>query len=265
MGWDIVALGTHHTLPIDNPIAIAKRLSPICDGPISVGYFNEWIYDVDNKHIYQPEGMYDWIEISHLDTGQIGAVTRLILVDYCAQEIYKVIKPIFEEIKFDNADDKEWFIDKAYTDRFDIYELENSINFLPNIRIFIENVDMSVKFDGRWSPFVQMLRHPYVGEVKTHLDKFRAYIFKQATLCGCETVYYFPDQGYGDLLNDKINLPSDEWLSYLRSNDCIREWTEDKSANLTYLNIVDYVKGDFILGENDYIDIIVDDFSDLKQ
>lgn len=47
MGWDIVAIGTHHTLPIQNPVETAKRLAPILDGIVSVGYTKRYEYDKD--------------------------------------------------------------------------------------------------------------------------------------------------------------------------------------------------------------------------
>lgn len=263
MGWDIVALGTHHKLPINNPIEVAQRLLPLCDGPLSIGYFIEWIFDERCKRIYQPEGMYKWIEIESLNSGSIGKKTRFVIVDKCAQDIYSKVKSIIDKIRFDSDEDRDWFINGAYAERFSIYEFEND-QFRPCNRIFKENVEMTVAFSGRWSTFVDMFKHPCIGEIKDYLDDFRAYIFKQATLCGCDTVYYFPDQGYGDLLYDKIDLQSDKWLKYMYSAHCKQEWLNSSSKKLMFVNMEDYISGRICLGEHDDIDVIIDDFSDLK-
>lgn len=51
MGWDIVAIGLNHNLPIDNPSAIAERLIPLFNSPIDIGYYKDWELDPNTKII----------------------------------------------------------------------------------------------------------------------------------------------------------------------------------------------------------------------
>lgn len=64
MGWDIVAIGSHHTLPIQEPVETAKRLAPILDGVVSIGYTKRYNYDTKANII--SEGTLDWIELDKL-------------------------------------------------------------------------------------------------------------------------------------------------------------------------------------------------------
>ncbi len=60
MGWDIVAIGTNHNLPLDNPQEIARRLLPLCPGDISIGYYRDRAVDLQTKSILR--GDFKWIE-----------------------------------------------------------------------------------------------------------------------------------------------------------------------------------------------------------
>ncbi len=83
-------------------------------------------------------------------------------------------------------------------------------------------------------------------------------------LCGCDRVYFFPDQGYGEFIYNRINLPSKEWLAYLMSGRNLKEAAKNEEAvePLRIINIVDYVEGRTVLDAKDYVHCFIDDFSD---
>lgn len=81
--------------------------------------------------------------------------------------------------------------------------------------------------------------------------------FKQLRLFGCDCAYYFPDQGYGDLLLGEIGRNSDDWLSFLKS----RSYLEDNGPEDIILDINDYLNGKLLLKSYDNLICANDDFS----
>ncbi|MDE5808925.1 MAG: hypothetical protein K2H59_01425 [Muribaculaceae bacterium] len=77
MGWDIVAIGINHNLPINDPIKVAEKLSPLVSGPISIGYLHEWEYDKSTNTIKRPDDLYNWIEIGIVGKDKSGTPYRM--------------------------------------------------------------------------------------------------------------------------------------------------------------------------------------------
>lgn len=262
MGWDIVSIGTYHKLPLDNPIEAAKRLASLCNGPISIGYFKNWSYDAENNLIIPCE--YDWIEIAKLNADAKGDLVRFEIMDKYVKDLYEKVYKHNNFLRFRNKDERESFLSYAEDSPFSIFELENTIHYLPNVRTFKEFADFSDNFSGRWFGFHNMFYEPYDGEIKQRLDDFRKYIFQQMTVCGCEKAYYFPDQGYGEILYNLINLPVSDWEAYL----CSGLEISDENSNdepLNCFHIFDYLSHKRILEEGEYAHCFIDDFSDFKK
>lgn len=62
MGWDIVAIGINHNLPLDNPIEVAHVLSNFIDNPIEIGYYIDWKYVKSRKYLHN-NFRYKWSKI----------------------------------------------------------------------------------------------------------------------------------------------------------------------------------------------------------
>lgn len=258
MGWDIVAIGTNHTLPIDNPIETAKRLLPLCAGPVSIGYYSDWEYKFQENIIVSKFS--GWKELSSLCNDKCGETVKFNIQGYCASNIYEEIGRNIKDVKFLDKDDKSIFISEIM-DKYDIYELVNDLNWYPDNRIFFQIAEFSVDFPGRWFQFEYLFNKPYEGKAKEVLDKLRKDIYFQMKLCGCDKAYFFPDQSYGEFLYDKLNLPATEWLAYLMSGGHLVEVGDDDNLRLFYIS--DYISGNRILDEREYVHCFIDDFSDL--
>lgn len=257
MGWDIVSIGTNHQLPIHNPVETARRLLPLCDGPVSIGYFDNWQYDKDSNRIIHE--WKDWIELNRLNEGLKGDLIRFEIAEYAAKLLFNNLYGDISKVKFEDEDDRELFLDSVKS-KFPIFEFNGGRHHLVRNWIFEEIAEFSDNFPARWFQFVSLFRSPYEGEVKDLLDSFRNYIFKQMQLCGCDKAYYFADQGDGEMLLDKLDLKTADWLEYLYSGN----FKEDKSEKPIIFSVIDYINGKIILHEDEYADCFIDDFSDMK-
>lgn len=57
-----------------------------------------------------------------------------------------------------------------------------------------------------------------------------------------------------------INLPSDEWVSYMES----REYIEDDDETQFIIKMADYINGKIMLRQDQNVICVIDDFSDFK-
>lgn len=259
MGWDIVAIGTNHRLPIENPIETAKMLTPILNGTISIGYYQEWQYNKFDGSILSSNSML-WREISTLHhTGKNGKKYLLEIKNECERRILTQLTSSIESVKFSDDVEKEFFLYNISSKPFRLYEI-NSEDFLFEFSILKEICEFSVVFNGRWFSLEKIFREPYIGDNKSNLDTFRKHIFTQLKTCGCDCAYYFPDQSYGEYLYNKINLSSNDWLSYLRS----RQYLRDNNPDLIFLDVKEYISGNKTLQQSQNAICIIDDFSDLN-
>lgn len=256
MGWDIVAIGTNHKLPIENPIETAKMLAPMLDGTIHIGYYQKLEYNNIENSIRRAD-KYEWEEISSFDTGRKGGDNYLDIKDECYRRIFAQLKSSIESVRFIGDCEKRDFLDCIYGEPYDIYEL---ISHDFGIYIYKEIIEFSVIFNGRWVTLERAFKQPYIGPNKQYLDDFRKHIYNQLKICGCDCAYYFPDQSYGEWLYEKLNLSTENWIRYLKS----RQYLRDENQEMSIFNVTDYVCGKKILQDSENVICFIDDFEDLK-
>ena len=257
MGWDIVAIGTNHNLPVGDPFKTAERLSSLVDGPISVGYYESWIYKPDVNKIIESE--YEWIEISKINSSKQGSVVFFSIENYCARKIYRDLADKIDSVEFENEDQRNWFMGEAKDEPFALYEFESQSGPYFDLRIFKEIVDFNYDFPGRWFQFVRTMKNPQDKSNKDCIVEFRQHIFNQLKACGCDKAYYFADQGPTAMLYDSIDMSAKDWVEYLEKG----AYTENR--NPIIVEIQKLLDGRLKVAEDDWIDYFVDDFSDLKK
>ncbi len=258
MGWDIVAIGTNHRLPIDNPIETAKVLASVFDGTISIGYYIKWEFDKEKNIIHSPSGIPKWQEIMLLDTGRIGYKYRFEIKNECARRIYAQLTSI-DSVDFVQEYANEDFCSDIFSESYDLCKLESDDPYI-DTRLYKEIVEFSENFGGRWFSFEESFTMPYEGVNKIAIDDFRRQIYSQLKAYGCDCAYYFADQGYGEYLYDAIDRKSSDWLSFMKSLQYIDENPDD----YIIYSVQDYLKGK-LLDIKDCVICIVDDFSDYIQ
>lgn len=256
MGWDIVAIGTNHKLPIDNPIETAKAIASVLDGKICVGYYVNWEFDKDKNTIRHINEWLNWQEIMLLDTGRVGHNSRLEIKNECARRIYAQLGSI-DRVEFVGEYSEECFCYDIFSEPYDLYEIESGVPYT-DTRYFKEIVEFSRRFGGRWFAFVESFTEPYEGKNKTSIDDFRHQIYSQLKAYGCDCAYYFSDQGYSEALYEAINRSSADWIKFMES----RQYIEDPDEYIIY-SVQDYLNGK-LLNIHDSVICIIDDFSDYK-
>lgn len=256
MGWDVVAIGTNHNLPINDPFATARRLATIITGTLSVGYYTEFEYNALRRRVSRPSDCFKWHELQLFDTEKVGPQYLFEIINGSAKQIFERVQS-FDNLSFENEKVEERFRDAILEEPFALYEIScEASSFEP--RVFKEIIDFSVSFNyGRWAQFEDIFKKPYTGENKRILDEFRADIYAQLSACGCDCAYYFPDQGYGEQLFDKINLSAEQWAAYLES----RSYLDNDDPNLIFFSMRDYIDEKVILKQQQSAICIIDNFS----
>lgn len=257
MGWDIIAIGTNHTLPIDKPIEIARRLSPLIGRTINIGYRNEWSYDKGNNRLCC--GDFSWHKIGEVISERKGIQYYLSIENESARQVYSLIKDT-QCISFENEMYRELFHDEIFGAPYALYEFEANECQCRDIRIFKSILEFSVNFAGRWFALERLFREPYPSENHKYMDDFRSDIYLQLQATGADCAFYFPDQGFGEWLYEEINKESDEWIAYMKS----RQYMKDDDSSQKIFSVQDYLKGNILLGEQENIICFIDDFSDFK-
>lgn len=261
MGYNIVAIGTHHKLPLENPKKIAELFSKATDNPVSIGY--SILYDTDN--IYP-----GWHEIARINKQGKGPELHLEIKEICDTVRYENLRLSIGSIDSSHEEADDIFLQCACLEpMFEYYEIENKDAGF-GVRIFKDIVDFDIDFPygERWCPFMNAIEHPYERNNRIWLDKFRKHIYKQLSLCSCDKAYYFPDQGAGDILLNKIRLSSNEWISFLMRKEYL-----DEGMAMQIVNLSDYIKRWKANNKTDlhtFIEdiefhCIIDDFSDIEQ
>lgn len=257
MSWDIVAIGTNHNLPVEDPIKTAEKLSSLVEGPISVGYYESWIYKPDVNKIIESE--YKWIEINKINSSKQGSVVLFSIENFCARKLYRDLLAKIDSVEFEDEYHRNWFMDDAKDKPFALYECESQSRPYFDLRIFKEIVDFSYDFPGRWFQFVRTLKKPHDIPNKNNILEFRKHIFRQLMVCGCNKAYYFADQGDGEMLFNVIDKTAKEWVDYLEKG----EYISDRRPEI--IEIPKLLGNSIRLSDNDWIDCFIDDFSDFKE
>ncbi len=255
MGWDIVAIGTNHNLPVEDPIKTAERISTLVDGPISVGYYESWIFSPENNRIKRSQE-YKWVEIAKISPQRDGMTTLFSIEDYCARKIYSDLQGTIENELFVNKEERDRFVSDATDAPFALYECDSQTRPFFDLRILKEIVEFTDNFPGRWFQFVRTLKNPLAQPNKDCILELRKHIFRQLKACGCDKAYYFADQGPGELLSNAIDNSAKEWVGYLERG----EFVDDKKPMI--VEVEKLLDGSLILSDDDWIDCFIDNFYD---
>ncbi|MDE6484328.1 MAG: hypothetical protein K2L14_02905 [Duncaniella sp.] len=263
MGWDLVAIGTNHTLPLKDPKKVAERMASILNGIISIGYSDYWGYDVNTQTIIENPGKIKWCELDRIETNPQGTTFRFEITGENEKRIFSQIKD-FSQTKFEEGVHKEWFLEGLSEPEYDYYRIDAddavNVSYLTYIYRDIVELYPSFPYGGRWFGFERVFKEPYSGENKRILDNFRKDIYKQLSAYGCDNAYYFPDQGFGERLYEYINHTTNEWVDFMQSRSYICDDCED----LLIFNMSDYLSGEIILSPGQNIICIIDDFADFR-
>lgn len=258
MGWDIVAIGLNYNLPIDNPSAIAEHLIPLFNSPIDIGYYKDWELD-PNTGIIKRSDTYEWKSLSLFKANLKGKAAKLTIENKSALDIFFALNKNINADNFKDISEYDGFMD-CILNPYSLYELESADGYRW-IRIFKDIFEFDIKAPYRWFQLVHLF-DDYSPQSILLVEELREYIHWQCKITGCKKIFLFPDQDYGALLYDKINLTSEEWLKFM--NNVIEEEIKNlkEGCKNAIFKISDYLCQHKILSPNEDIYCFSDEFQD---
>ena len=264
MGWDVVEIGLRHNLPVDDPFATAREVAKRMKQNIRLVYQNEYEYDVANN-IVRDTDSYDLIELAKYEVNSSREYLQMIVSNYQANQILELagidkLRKAFFASEF--AD----FILRKIEEPYELYEIEDDESGL-DIRIFKENVDIDVYIWERWSKWERALHQ--LKSDREWLLNYRLQIYNRAKLFGCNEVIICSDQGPTESIYANMHYSSEDLKEYTRSLQYLKDcnWSvskiEEWKKNAKHIMFSSLFQDQFVLSDEDWVEVIYDDFSDL--
>ena len=264
MGWDVVQIGLRHNLPVHDPFATAKEVAKRMKKNIRLVYRNEYEYDKE-KNVVTEVNDYELIELGKFEVNNSNDYLQMTVSDYQKKHIQ-------ESVGIDKLR-KATFVGEfadliVSDDSFQLYEIEDNEEIL-DISIFKENVNLDVNIDGRWYWWEEAF-HSTRQENREWLHNYRMQIFHQAKMFGCQEVIICSDQGPTELIYDNMDYSADNLKEYARSFQYLKDtnWVEEYKKeewkkNAKHITFSSYFQNKLDLSNEDFVEVIYDDFSDI--
>lgn len=269
MGWDVVAIGLKHDLPVDDPPATAQAVARRMNTNIRLVYENKFIYDEKSNTVtYNMD--YEVIELGMFTVNEHGDFLQMTVADYQKLLLvkqygaHKLSKSTYRNF-FGNRDT---FLSELSSSSFELYEIASNDENETCIRIFKENVDIDIFVSERWSAWEHYFHN--IREYKQILQDYRMQIYEKARIFGCKEVIICADQGPGGNIYDNMNLPSDNLISYIKHYEYLKGygWITDSEAdewknNARHILFASAIQEKPDLSDKEWVDVIFDDFADI--
>lgn len=162
------------------------------------------------------------------------------------------------------ADNRAQLLLQEINNPFELYEIDDDNIY---IRIFQENIDLNALSDIRWF----QLEKAFHDNNYEWLKNYRLSIYEAAKKFGCKEVIIFSDPGPTEALYHSINLTSDNLIEFSKSKKfyhSLRFSSNNKSEywenNAKHIYFVSFFSHQLKLKMNEFIEVIYDDFKDLK-
>lgn len=265
MGWDVVQIGLRHNLPVHNPFATAKEVAKRMKKNIRLVFRNEYEYDKENNVVREVNG-YELIELGKFEINNSNNYLQMTVSDYQKKHIQ-------ESVGIDNLR-KATFVGEfadliVSDDSFELYEIEDNEETL-DIWIFKENVNLDVHIDGRWHWWEEAFHSPSQKK-REWLHNYRVQIYHQAKTFGCQEVIICSDHGPTELIYDNMDYSADNLKEYARSFQYLKDssWVEEYKKeewkkNAKHITFSSYFHNQLDLSNEDFVEVIYDDFSDIE-
>lgn len=224
MGIDIVLLAYKHKLDISSPKAFAKDISKRFSANIIMKKEDEDYNIIEMFRSHHENAQHD-----------ISIIMKVITDEY--KRLY--------EVSIDNKQDTSFDV---YPCHVDLYLTESPF---------------------RWHGFETCIWNKDTPDYLEILIKYRNYIKKISNILGCTKCLYIPDQGYTEFLWDESQkgLDYDELIEYIRKRKYLKKCKDKERPKKTLvLNLPDFLSKpkDYEGLPDVYLDVVMDDFHDLK-
>ena len=266
MGWDVVEIGLKHNLPVNNPFATAQEVAKRMNRNVRLVCRNEYEYDSELNVVREAKGN-EFIELGKYKVNNSKEYLQMIASDYQAHQILesvgedKLRNAAFTNVVESILDDIE--------DSFELYEIEDKKEKL-DIRIFKETINLDVYVIERWHRWEEVF-YSSSQKDRERLYNYRVQIYHQAKMFGCQEVIICSDQGPTIEIFDRMNYSADDLKEYARSYQYLNDDTvwvdeiekEEWKKNAKHIMFSSYFQNQLNLSDEDFIEVIYDDFSDI--
>lgn len=269
MGWDVVQIGLRHNLPIDDPMATAKKIATRMKQNIRLVARDDYRFDTEKNLVYSTHS-WDCIELGTFKVNDFDKFFRLTVLNYQANQILDQIGvDNLKNIQF--ADEDAEFLICELERPFALYELDydDDGNYM---QFFRECINLDICVIERWWTWVTKIREKVLED--NWLWNYRKRIYDRAKLFGCNEVVICSDQGPTELMCELMNKSADELVAYTKSRKYIDEVTwDDEKDKEDWINhgkqiqFSEYFSGtskELLLSEDDFVEVVFDDFKDLE-
>ncbi|MCI6618050.1 MAG: hypothetical protein MSD82_04270 [Prevotella sp.] len=265
MGWDVVEIGLKHKLPVQDAFATARDIAKRLNRNVRLFARNDYMYDKERNLISSIDGR----EVTELQTFRVDdsdKVVRMIAERYQIKQILEQAgEGRLRSAKFSDACAHN-IIDEL-DDPFELYELYMDEDDC-GVAIFEENIDLDIYVTSRWSSWEHAFHKDSEFYNKNWLMAYRMQFFERAQLFGCEEVIICSDQGPTQQIYDAIDLSSSELVDFARSYKYLDNMPTDQKErwkmDARQIYFPDVFTGQFHLNDNEFVEVIFDDFKDLK-
>ena len=263
MGWDVVQIGLRHNLPVHDPIATAKEVAKRMKRNLILVYRNIYEYDIKNNIVGFSNG-YEMIELGKFEVNDSNDYLQMIISDYQANHILELAG--IDKLR--NATFADGFAELILDDLEEPYELYEINGKNIYIRIFKENVDLDISVNGRWRMWESAF-HPSSSD-RDWLHNCRMKIYNRALLFGCNEVIICSDQGPAQMIYENMDYLADDLKNYALSFQYLKEdtWLNDYKKEVwkrhaKHIMFSSFFQNQLSLSDEDFVDVIFDDFSDI--
>ncbi len=267
MGWDVVEIGLRHDLPVHDPFATAKEVAKRMQRNIRLVYEKEYEFDSANN-VVRSARVYSMVELRKFEVNSSKDYLQMKVANYQAQQILDSVG-LDKLRKIALANENVKTILSYLEEPFELYEIEDTNEYL-DIRIFKENVNLDVSVLERWGTWEYAFH--YLDQYREWLRDYRMKIYQQAKLFGCNEVIICADQGPTELIYNNMNFTADGLKEYAHSFQYLEDDTawveepekEDWKKNAKHIMFSSAFQDQFTLSNEDLVEVIYDDFSDIK-
>jgi hypothetical protein len=256
MGWDVVQIGLRHDLPVNDPFATAKEVAKRTNRNIRL------VYEKARKNGYQ------LTELCKYEINSSNDYLRMIAYYYHEHQTQKMDGKARGFIAGSKQEGVKSMLDYI-EDLYVLYEIEDDEESF-SIKVFKENVNLDVSIGVRWNSWEKAFHSPE-DQRRDYLYDCRMKIYNQAKLFGCNEVIICSDQGPTERICENMNYSADNLKEYVRSykylkgNAWLNKKEDEWKKHAKHIMFSSVFQNQLILSDDDIVEVIYDDFSDIKQ
>lgn len=269
MGWDVVQIGLRHNLPIDDPFATAREIAKRMNRNIKLVYMNMYEYDIENNVVYDINDEPYSFELGKIEVDSSSEYLIMEVNNYQANRILEIAG--IDNLRAASLKNEagKYLLDDIENSYY-LYEINDTDNH-NIITVFKENVDLDICVYERWSCFERAF-HLLNTDDMEWLNNYRMQIYDRAKMFGCDEVIICCNQGPGEFIFTKMDVSADELKEYARSfqyiddyGKCVEKFDVNEWKKCAkHIFFPSFFKNGAILSDDDFVEVIYDDFSDLR-